>query len=138
MPSQQKAPARAGAESEPMGPDTILRGELTLLGFLFFALGNQGHTLLLGELDLKLITRDQIQQSCVGLANQQVAVALHNSLVGELAAAFANTAARANANAFGFEQCLIKSGEVEPVRPCLLYTSPSPRDATLSRMPSSA
>ena len=23
-------------------------------------------------------------------------------------------------------------------RPCLLYTSPSPRDATLSRMPSSA
>ena len=25
-----------------------------------------------------------------------------------------------------------------PVLPCLLYTSPSPRDATLSRMPSSA
>ena len=25
-----------------------------------------------------------------------------------------------------------------PVMPCLLYTSPSPRDATLSRMPSSA
>ena len=24
------------------------------------------------------------------------------------------------------------------VEPCLLYTSPSPRDATLSRMPSSA
>ena len=24
------------------------------------------------------------------------------------------------------------------VKPCLLYTSPSPRDATLSRMPSSA
>ena len=27
---------------------------------------------------------------------------------------------------------------VEPATPCLLYTSPSPRDATLSRMPSSA
>ena len=27
---------------------------------------------------------------------------------------------------------------VEEVSPCLLYTSPSPRDATLSRMPSSA
>ena len=27
---------------------------------------------------------------------------------------------------------------VEPLKPCLLYTSPSPRDATLSRMPSSA
>ena len=25
-----------------------------------------------------------------------------------------------------------------PLTPCLLYTSPSPRDATLSRMPSSA
>ena len=28
--------------------------------------------------------------------------------------------------------------KVEEVRDCLLYTSPSPRDATLSRMPSSA
>ena len=28
--------------------------------------------------------------------------------------------------------------EVEQVQDCLLYTSPSPRDATLSRMPSSA
>ena len=27
---------------------------------------------------------------------------------------------------------------VEPINTCLLYTSPSPRDATLSRMPSSA
>ena len=27
---------------------------------------------------------------------------------------------------------------IEPMRTCLLYTSPSPRDATLSRMPSSA
>ena len=28
--------------------------------------------------------------------------------------------------------------ETPPMQPCLLYTSPSPRDATLSRMPSSA
>ena len=28
--------------------------------------------------------------------------------------------------------------EASPVHTCLLYTSPSPRDATLSRMPSSA
>ena len=27
---------------------------------------------------------------------------------------------------------------LEITKPCLLYTSPSPRDATLSRMPSSA
>ena len=30
------------------------------------------------------------------------------------------------------------SGEPDEVKSCLLYTSPSPRDATLSRMPSSA
>ena len=29
-------------------------------------------------------------------------------------------------------------GHVKPDKGCLLYTSPSPRDATLSRMPSSA
>ena len=29
-------------------------------------------------------------------------------------------------------------GSIRPVDVCLLYTSPSPRDATLSRMPSSA
>ena len=29
-------------------------------------------------------------------------------------------------------------GEVDEILCCLLYTSPSPRDATLSRMPSSA
>ena len=34
---------------------------------------------------------------------------------------------------------LLKKGEpVSVAQPCLLYTSPSPRDATLSRMPSSA
>ena len=32
----------------------------------------------------------------------------------------------------------ITTGRVAPRRDCLLYTSPSPRDATLSRMPSSA
>ena len=37
---------------------------------------------------------------------------------------------------------ILESGNIEKVREaysgCLLYTSPSPRDATLSRMPSSA
>ena len=38
------------------------------------------------------------------------------------------------------EVCVHLHGEgwVKPARDCLLYTSPSPRDATLSRMPSSA
>ena len=33
-----------------------------------------------------------------------------------------------------FDECAF----VAPKKTCLLYTSPSPRDATLSRMPSSA
>ena len=33
---------------------------------------------------------------------------------------------------------MIKDGAIGEFRTCLLYTSPSPRDATLSRMPSSA
>ena len=33
---------------------------------------------------------------------------------------------------------LQQGDKIELVAPCLLYTSPSPRDATLSRMPSSA
>ena len=32
----------------------------------------------------------------------------------------------------------VKKDEIINADPCLLYTSPSPRDATLSRMPSSA
>ena len=35
------------------------------------------------------------------------------------------------------DHCLVKIGSVV-FNACLLYTSPSPRDATLSRMPSSA
>ena len=36
------------------------------------------------------------------------------------------------------EKCLRSLLRNDLVEPCLLYTSPSPRDATLSRMPSSA
>ena len=38
----------------------------------------------------------------------------------------------------GVSERLIKRGLFEHLEDCLLYTSPSPRDATLSRMPSSA
>ena len=33
---------------------------------------------------------------------------------------------------------VFQAAKVAGLSPCLLYTSPSPRDATLSRMPSSA
>ena len=44
---------------------------------------------------------------------------------------------------FGITQCVIEHQDknfktLEKLRPCLLYTSPSPRDRTRSRMPSSA
>ena len=51
---------------------------------------------------------------------------LQNVGVAELASAVSN------AGGFGMLTALTQSS------PCLLYTSPSPRDATLSRMPSSA
>ena len=39
---------------------------------------------------------------------------------------------------YGYERNPEFLHHVEPIIGCLLYTSPSPRDATLSRMPSSA
>ena len=36
------------------------------------------------------------------------------------------------------DTAFVQSGATEQITVCLLYTSPSPRDATLSRMPSSA
>ena len=47
---------------------------------------------------------------------------------------------RAMMRVFEIEQVIVvpKKDETYGARPCLLYTSPSPRDATLSRMPSSA
>ena len=38
----------------------------------------------------------------------------------------------------GYQSEILALETVEGVQTCLLYTSPSPRDATLSRMPSSA
>ena len=55
----------------------------------------------------------------------------------DVAATMDRLAAQGNAGLGG----VIEEGSVDasdPTRACLLYTSPSPRDATLSRMPSSA
>ena len=44
-----------------------------------------------------------------------------------------------NADAVVVNTCgFLDSAKAESLNACLLYTSPSPRDATLSRMPSSA
>ena len=39
---------------------------------------------------------------------------------------------------WGYESVRLRGVATDQARSCLLYTSPSPRDATLSRMPSSA
>ena len=95
---------------QPESPNNQERS--ALLNFLFLTLGNKSDTLLFGELDLKLITRLQIQQSGISLAHQEVAVALHHSLVGKLSAPLTNAATRANTDTLGFQECLIKSSEI--------------------------
>ena len=57
---------------------------------------------------------------------------LKTAAIAALITGFANTAQAGSPYAFQTD------AELAMVGPCLLYTSPSPRDATLSRMPSSA
>ena len=67
---------------------------------------------------------------------QTVGVVLRDALIIDLAAA--NTALEADP---AYEHVAAPAdmiGLIEQYEDCLLYTSPSPRDATLSRMPSSA
>ena len=62
----------------------------------------------------------EIEQGGVGLAHQQVAVALDGGDVAELAAGFGRSAALAEAHTLGFQQRLIEGGEVEALAPILL------------------
>ena len=67
------------------------------------------------EFDFKFITRLEIEKSRVGLADEQVAVALHGGHIAEFAAALANAACTTDAkvDAFGLEKCFVKSGEIQ-------------------------
>ena len=58
----------------------------------------------------------------------------------EVVGAFAYATNRGDAKQIQFQNILRAIGFEVKLKPfiCLLYTSPSPRDATLSRMPSSA
>ena len=64
------------------------------------------------------------------------AISLHNG-VGNVWANWESKGTTLLAKTYTNEH-LIKSREVEIWSDCLLYTSPSPRDRTRSRMPSSA
>ena len=56
---------------------------------------------------------------------------LHLSVVNEVKA-------KSQSKSLSQIEHLLNSNEIDLIRRCLLYTSPSPRDGLLSRMPSSA
>eukprot|EP00830_Metopus_es_P004298 TRINITY_DN1396_c0_g1_i4.p1 TRINITY_DN1396_c0_g1~~TRINITY_DN1396_c0_g1_i4.p1 ORF type:complete len:218 (-),score=40.20 TRINITY_DN1396_c0_g1_i4:14-667(-) len=77
------------------------------------------------------------------LPEKKISSATAKALATELKMEFFETSSKLNKNveqAFTSiaEQIMKKEIEFEASKTCLLYTSPSPRDATLSRMPSSA
>ena len=78
------------------------------------------------------------RQSKVNLAK------VYNSMLDQYIAAYGNAEhfidAQSAFESYRDNQCAAENKRIadKPFYPCLLYTSPSPRDATLSRMPSSA
>ena len=71
--------------------------------------------LLAPEFDFKFIARLEIEKSCVGLADEQIAVALHGGHIAEFAATLAHAACNTDAkvDAFGLEECFVRSGEIQ-------------------------
>ena len=67
------------------------------------------------QFDFKFISRLQVEQRCIRLADEKIAVALHSGHIAEFAAAFAHAAnsTHAKTDAFGLQQCFIKSGEIQ-------------------------
>jgi len=92
---------------------------LSLFVFVGGTGGNQAD-LLAAELDLELIAGLEIKQCRIGLADQQVAIALHGSDVAEFAAALTYLASTAKLNALGFKQGLIEGSEIKALSAVLL------------------
>ena len=85
-----------------------------------------------------LVLRKEIDVSDAWTIDEK-ALAPYNPLRGEIEDGVIDTG-DTSADSFGYELGAEATGEVlgALTGTCLLYTSPSPRDATLSRMPSSA
>lgn len=81
---------------------------------LLFCAGRDQLDLLAPQFDFKIITGLQAEQGGVGLANQQVADALHRGHIAEGSAAFASalSAAIAQADALGLQQGFIEGCEI--------------------------
>ena len=114
-----KNPGPAGVNNQKKIKQRRMGTPISLFVFVSGTCGNQAD-LLAAKLYLKLIAGPKIKQSCVGLADQQVAVALHSSDVAEFASTLTNFASAAKLNALGFQQSLIKGGEVKALAAILL------------------
>ena len=80
----------------------------------------------------KVMSRDKTEESAVDFANRHGV-----QLTDGKFALDPELTTKADAAKDELKRITIKNFDVM-IKPCLLYTSPSPRDATLSRMPSSA
>ena len=78
-------------------------------------------------------SKDAIEQSLKKMNSDLVEIKIIHTGVGEVNESDVTLATASDALIFGFN---VKANV--QAKNCLLYTSPSPRDATLSRMPSSA
>ena len=94
------------------------RQKETLLSLFVFVGGTGGNQadLLAAELDLELIAGLEIKQCRVGLADQQVAIALDGSDVAEFAAALPGFGCTAKIDSLGIQESLVEGCEVQPFR----------------------
>ena len=72
------------------------------------------------ELDLKFVAGLEVEQGRIGLADQQVAIALHRGHITQLAPTLADLAGAAEVDALGLEQGLVEGREIEPLSAVLL------------------
>ena len=105
----------------------------------------------LGEQDdvnngrIPMISWSCVDSNKTGVKDADVAAGLYDSAIAKRAAALANLKSRVflrykwEMNLVYNPQCADPAHDIhDPYGNCLLYTSPSPRDGLLSRMPSSA
>ena len=103
---------------------TFLLTSMTVLSLGYLLLERTGDYLL-EQLDSELTS--EAKGAIFILSNPEYKISSYQTLSRQLS------------DSYGFRVSLIKSnGEVVGDSDCLLYTSPSPRDRTRSRMPSSA
>ena len=119
-------PCHAASSSGDASSNETLTGQLTKLGIETISLTTHKD-------DGTRKSQDQYRDDLAQILNQhQPDVVLCNSL--STSRLCGPVTAEANIRAAGYLRDIIKLS----AKACLLYTSPSPRDATLSRMPSSA